>query len=171
MSAPSTFEKIRDNLAGRFAWLDGRGAEVLDVVADVHMTLHNRLRGLASIVCGQHRPRQWRSILLGEDPLYLTDIVRLAMSDRREAQDAVDEALEILAEMRGYTLTPVRERAGELVPATALVGEGAGRLAAACSAALAGGHVDEQSISMIEQIEREVAERMNNWRASKAAQR
>lgn len=99
-------ETVRDAIASRAQRLEVSFPRAVDLTARFLVALRGPLMGVASLVSGTHTPVHWREALRGERSMKVEDVCRLAVSERPEALRAVDTALEVLAEARGWALTP-----------------------------------------------------------------
>lgn len=166
-SAPTdTRGKIRENLAVRYGWMDVHCSNALECLAGALALVHAELRGLTSILRGHNPERKWRSILLGEDPLSLADIFRLALSSRSEAHRAVDAILATLARVRGAIVVPVQRnaRTAKLVEILGDAAREHGEFIGAGLSASSGGYtVDE-----LDAIEQQLAEARGQYERASA---
>lgn len=103
----------RDNLALRSKKMHAAYPHALDLERDVLDAMRPELAGVGSVLNGTHDADYFRDMLLGNrQSLPLYDICRLALSDKPEAQAAIDALLHVLATACGLTLTPAGGKAG-----------------------------------------------------------
>lgn len=135
---------VRDTLASRLARYSERWPDVLDVLADVHVALHDELHGGASALCGALSPAHFRETLRGERDLSVKDLLRIMSSAHPRARAAGDRVLSILTGMRDSAI------AMEHSEAHAQLGEAFGRLSAEGSRALRDGRIDASEAAALE---------------------
>jgi hypothetical protein len=131
--------RIREDMAGS-DWaqrLEDRHPRALDLGAELLEAAARPLRGVASLLCGTHGEARWRSMLRGVVTMPFYDVWRLFTEPTREAAEAADAMLAILAETRGYRLEPLDSAAVEAHEALAGVAAANGALVAELSRALA----------------------------------
>ena len=89
--------QVRDSLAVRLRAYDQSLPGVLDLLAEVHVALHDELHGHAAALCGpSYSPRCWRHVLCGERDLSVKDFLRLLLSPHPRARAAAGRVLSIV---------------------------------------------------------------------------
>jgi len=157
----ATRAAFRDALGARCQALDSGDPGVLDLVAEVLVELHERLRGQCVKLSGQRTDKQFREQLRGERAMTLEDIARLAL----HAPEALAPGLSAIAEACGYTLVADSREARK--PVLVEIAEATSAAADLNREAVqtqlgAGGHPPEETIARLQEklrlLETETAE-------------
>lgn len=134
--------RVRDELAKKYARMDGRWPDALDLCARVIAAMAEELTGHASDVKGTQSADKFRESLRGEAPMALAVLCRLAISTHPAAGRAADRALAELARARGYRLEPEAPAGSGVLAAVARVSRQIGATLADITEDAADGRID-----------------------------
>jgi hypothetical protein len=149
-------DQVRDAIAARDQRMEERYPEAHELEARIVAAMHAELHGCAASVAGIEAPEHLREALRGLRPLKVgRHLCRLALSPRPEARRAVDAALQILAEARGYRLEPVGDATATLATAAGSLVKESGDVAATVMEVLEDGTATPAEL---DRVERELAE-------------
>lgn len=96
--------QVRDALAVRLTRYQERYPDVLDLLAEVLVALHDELHGSAAALAGTNSASHFREVLRGERDLAMRDVLRLFLSPHPKAQAAADRVLSLLEGARSRAL-------------------------------------------------------------------